>query len=85
MSEWKPIATAPRDRNILICVPGYDDYDQRVREAWWKSPWDGAPMKQCAWETMKGTVLSSDVHATSDGKPLGATHWQPLPEPPTPA
>jgi len=79
--EWKPIETAPRDRNILVYFrDGWDN--DRVQEAWWKMPYDGAPAVQCAWETMKGTLLSADVHFNSDGQPLGATHWMPLPEPP---
>lgn len=82
---WQDISTAPRDRNILVYFR--DGWGQdRVQEAWWKSPYEGAPLERCSWETMKGTLLSADVHRTMDAekRPLGATHWRPLPKPPTP-
>lgn len=82
MMDWQPIETAPRDRNILIYTPPIWPGQTGVKEAWWKSPYEGAPMSQCSWETMTGTNLSADVHEALDGTPLGATHWMPLPPPP---
>lgn len=81
MGEWQPIETAPRLDHILIYLP---NNSQPVMEAWWTSPYEGALASQCSWQTMRGIVLSADVHKAPDGTPLGATHWMPLPKPPSP-
>jgi len=76
---WQPIETAPRDATrILIYCPAASPPAREVFEAWWRSPWDGAPLKQCWWcYDGNKTMLSADVHG------VGATHWMPLPDPPS--
>ena len=84
MTDWQPIETAPRDqRRVLI---GYFDTEGiwRERIAFWGIPYEGAPKEAGWWHADGGgTSLSADVHTKwTDGKPLGVTHWMPLPEPP---
>lgn len=76
--EWQPIETAPRNgASVLIYMP--EASRQKVREASWATPWDGAPDDQCYWMTPIGpagrgyTIL-----------PVAVTHWMPLPAPPLP-
>jgi hypothetical protein len=78
---WRAIETAPRDSSrVLIAFKSQLLTDHvRVHEAWWRMPYEAAPLDQCAWQTMDGMVLSADVHGG-----LGATHWMPLPTPPQP-
>jgi len=72
-SEWRDIATAPRDGTRVLVASG-----PRVREAWWRTPWNGAPMSSCYWSHGDDLVLLDDsVHRR------GATHWMPLPAQPT--
>lgn len=80
--QWRPITTAPRDPpdRILIYCP---EASRKVREAWWAIPYEGAPTDRGWWQTMDGVVLSADVHRTLQGAWLGATHWMPLPDPPS--
>lgn len=73
LAAWQPIATAPRDGSrVLICTPDSDR--QKVLEAYWATPWEGAPNHQCWWSTPHGpagrgyTILQQAV-----------THWMPLP------
>jgi len=41
--EWQPIETAPRNgASVLIYMP--EASRQKVREASWATPWDGAPL-----------------------------------------
>ena len=82
---WQPIETAPRDRRVLIYCPSIYGAGQarEVFEAWWRSPYEGAPLAECWWcYDGDKTMLSADVHrSTKDGAPLGATRWMPLPSP----
>jgi len=83
---WQPIETAPKDqRRVLV---GYYNIEGVWREfiAFWALAYESAPASQCYWRTDGGgTLLSSDIHrGGSSGKPLGATHWQPLPPAPRP-
>jgi hypothetical protein len=83
-SGWQPIETAPRDStHVLLFRPSRDDpARQTVMEGWWSIPYEAAPREKGWWQTMGGVMLSADVHLTSDGLALGATHWAPLPPPP---
>jgi hypothetical protein len=76
LGAWQPIATAPRDgTRVLIYMP--EASRQKVMEAYWAKPWEGAPEEQCWWSTPHGpagrgyTIL-----------PKAVTHWQPMPAPP---
>ena len=76
LGAWQPIATAPRDGTpVLIYMP--EASRKRVMEAYWATPWEGAPEEQCWWSTPHGpagrgyTILQKAV-----------THWMPLPAPP---
>jgi hypothetical protein len=73
LGAWQPIATAPRDGSrVLIYTPEAER--QKVQEAYWATPWEGAPDHQCWWSTPPGpagrgyTILQQAV-----------THWMPLP------
>lgn len=84
MREWQPIETAPRDSSRILV--GYFNWEGRwvVHEAWWRMPYESAPAKSCWWcHDGDSTLLSADVHSAPDGKKLGATHWMPLPSPPS--
>jgi hypothetical protein len=77
MSTWQPIETAPRDgTRILIYMP--EASRQKVQEAYWCTPWDGASNLLCWWSTPHGpagrgyTIL-----------PILVTRWMPLPAAPT--
>jgi hypothetical protein len=80
MADWKPISTAPRhaERVLIYCPTS----NHKVREAWWSIPYEGAPDERGWWQTMDGVVLSADLHFNKNVA-LGATMWQPLPDPPT--
>ena len=73
---WKPIESAPKD-GTRVLIYTRNASRQRVQEAYWARPWDGAPDEQCWWSTPHGpagrgyTIL-----------PEAASHWQPLPAPP---
>jgi len=71
---WLPIETAPKDSSrILIYTPRSS---RKVQEAWWAIQYEGALSGY--WSTPHGpqgrgyTIL-----------PEAATHWQPLPPPPS--
>lgn len=80
---WADISTAPRNQRILVYCPS-DEPDRRtVFEAWWRTPYEGAPPEQCWWcYDGDKTMLSADVHKSPKGEPLGATMWTSLPAPP---
>ena len=85
---WQPIETAPRNssRILIYCPSDFPDAHaaRTVFEAWWRLPYEGAPPDQCWWcYDGNSTMLSADVHRTLKGAPIGATHWMPLPDPPT--
>lgn len=75
MPQWQPIETAPKDRDILLLESG-------------RTPHEGK------WLTRAGLQYTWKNYIPPDGwywagyaeKPVGpinATHWMPLPEPPT--
>lgn len=66
MSEWQPIATAPKDgRPVLVYIPeGHPrKASQGLRVAHWEQPW------KC-WQLLPGQLI------------VIPTHWMPLPDPP---
>lgn len=72
-SPWRPIATAPRDRPVLILVEGV------VHEASYNGPSDGA--------IYSGRPSAYNWFSHSEGRTLHdeyATHWMPRPADPTP-
>ncbi len=70
MSEWKDIASAPKDGTVIL---GINDY--------WFS--DGAPIKvrfvDGEWEAVDIFYVLGRAHEVPD-----PTHWQPLLSPPLP-
>jgi hypothetical protein len=70
MSEWQPIKTAPRDREILVC-----DIESGWRFVASWHEYDG-----CGHRGPDGHWMSN---ACVDGyTEMDPTHWMPLPEPP---
>jgi hypothetical protein len=78
MSQWQPIETAPKDASrILIHLPADPRTGREAKtcEAWWALEYEDGPGH---WQTPHGpggrgyTIL-----------PEAATHWMPLPAPPT--
>lgn len=77
MSEWRPIATAPKSTDDLVAVPilafcpgeynGEYGNDDRVRVIWWEPRLNGG-----CWRDDR------DI----DGSPEPPSHWMPLPAPP---
>lgn len=62
MSEWRPIATAPKDEEILV----YEGRTGQIEIVDWS-------------DIEEGKWLSRDYDR------IEATHWMPLPAPPSPA
>ena len=81
MTDWRPIATAPKDgTEVLLAAPG------RVTYGAWSAPSetprivyrDGfAPEPE--WDEFEPYWASYDGGFTDQNPP---THWMPLPEPP---
>jgi hypothetical protein len=66
MSEWQPIATAPKDgRAILACATKLLDWVQVV---WWNDEGRDPHF----WSVSDGPTYHKDMF----------THWMPLPDPP---
>lgn len=76
---WRPIETAPRESGPVLVAYKNLCGEWRIHEAWWCTPWEGAPDKHCYWRhDGNSCMLDASVHGH------GATHWQPLPPPPQP-
>lgn len=73
---WQPIETAPRDGTwVLVYEPR--EYEPRVHVAHWGTPeWHGGPS---TWVTM-ALGPNPDTYNADD-----ASHWMPLPPPPSDA
>jgi hypothetical protein len=77
VNEWQPIETAPKDRRVLVFVPGE------------RSNWTGV---FTAWAYTYGWITGQEYEPgddeTADGTvslKLDPTHWMPLPrDPPKP-
>jgi hypothetical protein len=70
MSDWKPIETAPKDREIMIVRNG------KIRIGKWDDDrYNKKPRPY--WRDHQGRNISTMRY-------LPPTHWMPLPEPPTP-
>ena len=69
MSEWRDIATAPKDgTQILVFIPGL----RRVLAAWWLGDVD----PEYPWQFIDHEF---DLNGAPEGTP---TQWQPFPDPP---
>ena len=81
VQQWRPIETAPRNSSPVLVANKNSCGEWRVRSAWWRLPYEGAPMDRCSWcyGSANEILLDKSVHG------IGATHWMPLPEPPTEA
>ena len=81
VQQWQPIETAPRNSSPVLVANKNSCGEWRVRSAWWRLPYEGAPMDRCSWcyGSANEILLDKSVHG------IGATHWMPLPEPPTEA
>ena len=74
---WQPIETAPRNSSRVLVAYKSEIRGWRVVEAWWRMPYEAAPLDRCWWcHDGNSTLLDKSVHG------LGATHWMPLPAPP---
>lgn len=74
MSDWQPIATAPRDgTRVLGCV-----YNPKYPQTY-------APTTM-VWAAYHPNARGKETWRTSEicgNKLENVTHWQPLPQPPT--
>jgi hypothetical protein len=77
MTEWQPIATAPRDGSIILL----GNMGSEPRPAYWAlapRSFSAGATKRFPWafldETNGINHMSDDEH--------GPTHWKPLPAPP---
>lgn len=69
--DWKPIESAPKDgRRVLLYVPWREDEPDIISGYWSASVW----VLPGAWIAEKNR---------SDTVEYPATHWQPLPLPPS--
>lgn len=69
MSEWQPIETAPKD-GTLILLTGHD-YNDTSKPRHYVSAWWSSAYNHFTYEDSE----VSEIYT--------ATHWRPLPEPPT--
>lgn len=76
MSDWRPIETAPKDGTIVdlwIQIPEIGD-GYRVTDAEWRKG---------EWQINECGEFDSEIRLRRmDGQNF-ATHWMPLPDPPT--
>lgn len=81
MSEWQPISTAPRDGTyILVARVGEDIGVAPIEIVEWCS------MERFHWENVEGDLYRKVFDAPEElwnGNGHRATHWMPLPPPPT--
>lgn len=71
MAGWQPIETAPRDGSEVILSDGHS-----VGAGFWH---DGSG----CFRAGEGTFWEMDRGSLSTARNAGATHWMPLPEPPS--
>jgi hypothetical protein len=89
MSEWQPIETAPKDREIMLGCPEREGCPARSTEGYWYIPEHGEYLGDCGGEcrcpeygdTPEPFWMSADGGFTEEHPP---THWQDKPSPPTP-
>ncbi len=67
MSEWQPIATAPKDGTVILIYG-----DEAMTTAYWRHIQMGRDGYWALW--CAGSYAEDDE--------VNATHWMPLPEPP---
>lgn len=73
-AQWRPIETAPKDGTFVLAChvgPWAETYEQ------WRAP------MTVAWRGFHPNAPGKKQWRNSDGKPVGPTHWMPLPAPPT--
>ena len=82
MSEWQPIETAPKDGTKILAYDPDGIHDPVYAViCWYVHETD-------FFEEMEGGLYKKSANKTAwwDGAsylPFNATHWMPLPEPPT--
>lgn len=74
MSGWRPIETAPKNKNILL----YGHIDHRHPFELLK--WEKNSVFSGNWDYLDEAWVPHG--ATWEGPFMAATHWMPLPEPP---
>jgi hypothetical protein len=82
MSEWQPIATAPKDGTaVLVYGPGMRPEDSGYSIAVWNDNAAMLLMGKSGFSAMvAGWIAYSDSQIDIESQP---THWMPLPAPPT--
>jgi len=75
MSEWQPIATAPKDESFIIVFArwGWDYY---------YAPTGGPYQAIASFDKDSGRFIQTTENPYEDYS-TDATHWMPLPKPPT--
>lgn len=75
--KWQPIETAPKEGWILLYAPPeqYERFEGQVYVATW------LPLSY-NWKPQWAYGAKEGEHGFRSGV-YGATHWMPLPEPPT--
>lgn len=69
MSEWQPIETAPKDKNVLMAWRPVDAE---------KRPWHVEVVIACVSSYYEGSIWTGGMY-----QPVShVSHWMPLPEPP---
>lgn len=98
MSAWQPIETAPRDniavlgyvrgRSALVAWVSSRQTRRKVEATgwlWWrKEVITTTHADTSSWYCVYPTDPGSEFTYETFGEPINPTHWQPLPEPPTP-
>jgi hypothetical protein len=75
MSDWRPIATAPKDMNAVLLWWPYWTQEPVIGVRNYKTEYDGTEIIWLdSWSTERW--LGDDAHDP------GPTHWMPLPDPP---
>lgn len=86
MSQWQPIETAPRDGStFLICRAGEDDHFDGYG-SYEVGRYD--PYMTTDYQEVEGGLFRKVMRSSYDWSGFNnfhrATHWMPLPAPPTP-
>jgi hypothetical protein len=84
MSEWKPVATAPRDGTevILLTPTGAVSAHYDKGAGWSDDPINGRNYEGPSWVCYDNTFLI-EIEETPDGEYCEVLGWMGIPAPPT--
>jgi hypothetical protein len=78
MSEWQPIATAPKDRYFLACVTP-ERSEEKLMKAIFGDDHPASTRRDIIVARLRPKQRKGRVFMFVTGHPFWATHWHPLP------